>query len=238
MARAKQTERAEARRRYRAAVVDGTEPVEGDDESAVTAAPRPPAGRARTAAQPARVDRGGERPGFVAALRKAAGAPDILGDIRALPATAIHSKALWIPVLVVVATTVLFFIPGMQRNPIVALLGNIALQPPPMILPFLAGMLAPRGAWLAGGVVGLVNVLAYAILFASFTSSVETPLGFTYILAGDQKVAIAINALVTAVPFGILVGAFAGFYRRFLSLSSPPRQAARQAARSNQGRRR
>jgi hypothetical protein len=38
-----------------------------------------------------------------------------------------------------------------------------------------------------------------------------------------------VNALLSAVPFGILVGAFAGFYRRFLSASAPARQQARAA---------
>jgi hypothetical protein len=79
------------------------------------------------------------------------GPADILADIRALPAIAVHSKALWVPFAVIVGITALFFIPGVSANPIVVLLGSLALQPPPMILPFFGGMLAPRGAWLVGG---------------------------------------------------------------------------------------
>jgi hypothetical protein len=44
-------------------------------------------------------------------------------------------------------------------------------------------------------------------------------------MTSDQKVAIILNAIVTSVPFGLLVGAFAGFYRRFLAMSTPPRPA-------------
>jgi ABC-type dipeptide/oligopeptide/nickel transport system permease subunit len=47
----------------------------------------------------------------------------------------------------------------------------------------------------------------------------------------DQKVGVVVNAVVTSVPFGILVGAFSGFYRRFLAMSSPARQAPAKAKR-------
>ena len=143
------------------------------------------------------------------ALRRAAGPADIRADLRALPTIAIHSKALWVPLAVIAAVTALFFIPGISRNPLVALVG----------------MLAPRGAWLVGGIVALANAIAYGLLFGVFTNSVQTGLGFTYTMTSDQKVAIILNAIVTSVPFGLLVGAFAGFYRRFLAMSTPPRPA-------------
>ena len=53
-----------------------------------------------------------------------------------------------------------------------------------------------------------------------------TPLGFTYLVSADQKLAYAQNVLITAL-FGIAVGAFAGFYRRFLNRSASQRQASR-----------
>jgi hypothetical protein len=100
-----------------------------------------------------------------------------------------------------------------------------------MILPFFGGMLAPRGAWLVGGIVALANAAAYSLLFVAFTNSVQTGLGFTYVMTTDQKVGVVVNAVVTSVPFGILVGAFSGFYRRFLAMSSPARQAPAKAKR-------
>ena len=42
-------------------------------------------------------------------------------------------------------------IPALASNQLVALAGNVILQPPPMIIAFLAGMLAPRAAWLWAG---------------------------------------------------------------------------------------
>ncbi len=225
MARAKRTVRADARRRYRAtAPVDAT-PIEGDEELADAPvdkrSPARPerAGRASASAPP--------RPGFMSTFRAAAGRPMILEDVKALPQIAFHSKALWIPFLVIATSAVLFVIPGVNRNPFVTMLGTIALQPPPMIMPFLGGMLAPRGAWLVGGIIGLANSLGFIILVVANTNSQVTPLGWTYTVTSDQKVAYGISALMSAVPFGILVGAFAGFYRRFLSSSAPARQADR-----------
>jgi len=238
VARAKRTQRAEARRRYRS-VAGATEnpDLEMDEADALDTPADPPVRGSRTRrAEAGETARGSAaappRAGFMPALRRAAAPADIRADLRALPSIAIHSKALWVPLAVIGGVTALFFIPGISRNPLVALLGNLALQPPPMILPFLAGMLAPRGAWLAGGIVALANAIAYGLLFGVFTNSVQTGLGFTYVMTTDQKVGIIVNAVVTSVPFGLLVGAFAGFYRRFLAMSTPARPARTAPARS------
>jgi hypothetical protein len=118
-------------------------------------------------------------------------------------------------------------IPTLAANQIVVLAGNVILQPPPMIIAFLAGMLAPRGAWLMGGLLSVLAGIAYVIVVTVNTDVLMTPLGFTYVVSADQKIAYATNVLVTAPLFGIAVGAFAGFYRRFLNMSTPQRQAAR-----------
>ena len=238
MARAKRTERAEARRRNRSLAGAVVNPDQGMDEADAVEAPAaaparvPRARRAEAGAASRATAASPPRAGMLASLRRAAGPADVRADLRALPFIAIHSKALWVPLAIIGGVTALFFIPGISRNPLVALLGNLALQPPPMILPFLAGMLAPRAAWLAGGIVGLANAVAYALLFAVFTNSVQTGLGFTYLMTTDQKVGIMVNAILTSVPFGILIGAFAGFYRRFLAMSSPARPARTPPARA------
>jgi hypothetical protein len=237
VARAKRTERAEARRRHRSVTGVAESPELEIDEAETRGTSAAATSRGDRAKRPDGASTSRReaamppRPGFVAGLRRAAGPADVLADVRALPAIALHSKALMVPLAIIVAITALFFIPGVSANPIVVLLGSLALQPPPMIVPFLGGMLAPRGAWLVGGIVGLANALAYSLLFAVFTNSVQTGLGFTYVMTTDQKVGVVVNAVVTSVPFGILVGAFSGFYRRFLSMSSPARQAPAKAKR-------
>ncbi len=226
MARAKRTERAEARRRYRAATgdvaVEGEDAVETPDIPAA-ALPRGyrdrrPASSGEAAASSA------ARPGFLGALRAAAGPVDIRGDIRALPSILVRSKAGWVPALIILGTAVALMIPTLASNQLVALAGNVILQPPPMIIAFLAGMLAPRAAWLMGGLMGLLAGIAYVAVVTINTDVLVTPLGFTYMVTADQKLAYAQSVLVSAPVFGIAVGAFAGFYRRFLNMSTPQRQ--------------
>jgi hypothetical protein len=229
VARAKRTERSEARRRYRAA----TTGVAGDGDEALETPEIPAAAvprgyrdrRPASAADP--VSAASARPGFFGALRAAVGRVDIPGDLRALPSIILRSKAGWVPALAILVMTVALLIPSIASNQLVVLAGNVILQPPPMIIAFLAGMLAPRGAWLMGGLMSLLSGIAYVVVVTINTDVLVTPLGFTYVVSADQKLAYATNVLVTAPLFGIAVGAFAGFYRRFLNMSTPQRQAAR-----------
>jgi hypothetical protein len=228
VARAKRTQRSEARRRYRAA----TAGVAGEDET--LAAPEVPAAalprgarerRPASTAGPTPAAPG--RAGFLGALRAAAGPVDIRGDLRALPSIILRSRAGWVPALAILATTVALMIPTLATNSLVVMAGNIILQPPPMIIAFLAGMLAPRAAWLMGGLLGLLAGIAYVIVVTVNTDVLVTPLGFTYVVTTDQKISYATSALITSAFFGVAVGAFAGFYRRFLNMSAPQRQAPR-----------
>jgi len=227
VARAKRTERADARRRYR--VVTTGEP----DLDAAIEAPEVPAAalpREKRDRRPSGSAPGAPPPpraGFLGSLRAAAGPVDILGDLRAFPSVVLRSKAALIPGLVIVVTTAAMLIPALAANQLVVLAGNVILQPPPMIIAFLAGMLAPRAAWLLGGLAGLAAGAAYVLVVTASTDVLMTPLGFTYVVSTDQKLAYALNVLTTAPIFGIAVGAFAGFYRRFLNMSAPQRQAAR-----------
>lgn len=226
MARAKRTERAEARRRYRAATtaVEG----EGDELEAPSISPAALPREAR-APRPTQTEavQAPARPGFMGALRSAAGPVDIRGDLRALPSVLVRSKAGWVPALIILATTVAMMIPALAANQFVSLAGNVILQPPPMIIAFLAGMLAPRGAWLLGGIMATLAGIAWSVVVTATTNALITPLGFPYDVGTDQKVAYAVNVLMTAPIFGIAVGAFSGFYRRFLNMSAPQRQASR-----------
>jgi hypothetical protein len=226
VARAKRTERADARRRYRVAT-DGAPDVDAAGLPAVPAAAVPrdqrdrrPSGSAPGAPPP-------PRQGFLTSLRAAAGPVDIRGDLRALPSVVLRSKAALIPGAIIVGTTIAMMIPTLAANQFVVLAGNVILQPPPMIIAFLAGMLAPRAAWLMGGLAGLASGIAYILVVTLNTDVLMTPLGFTYLVSTDQKLAYAQNVLITTPVFGIAVGAFAGFYRRFLNMSAPQRQAGR-----------
>jgi hypothetical protein len=226
VARAKRTERADSRRRYRAATA-GAPDVDAAGLPAVPAAAVPrdqrdrrPSGSAPGAPPP-------PRSSFGNSLRAAAGPVDIRGDLRAFPSIVLRSKAALIPGAIIVGTTIAMMIPALAANQFVVLAGNVILQPPPMIIAFLAGMLAPRAAWLMGGLAGLASGIAYILVVTLNTDVLMTPLGFTYLVSADQKLAYAQNVLITAPVFGIAVGAFAGFYRRFLNMSAAQRQGSR-----------
>jgi hypothetical protein len=228
VARAKRTDRAEARRRYREATVATTDIVDDATEApAVPEAALPRDARERRSASTERRAGPPQRQGFAATLRAAAAPADIRGDLRAFPSIVLRSKAALVPGLVIVGTAAALFIPALASNQIVVLAGNVILQPPPMIIAFLAGMLAPRAAWLMGGLMAVLAGLAYVIVVTVNTDSLITPLGFTYVVTTSQKVAYAQSVLLSAPVFGIAVGAFAGFYRRFLNMSSPQREASR-----------
>ena len=230
MARAKRTERADARRRYRAATT-GAPDVDAAEMPAVPAAAVPRDQRDRRPSGSAPGAPPAQRQSFLTSLRAAAGPVDIRGDLRAVPSIVLHSKAALIPGLIVVATTVAMLVPALAANQFVAMAGNVILQPPPMIITFLAGMLAPRAAWLMGGLMGLLATVAYVVQYVVGADTLMTPLGFTVTLTPTDKVGLTTggipNTLFTGLVFGIAVGAFAGFYRRFLNMSAPQRQAAR-----------
>jgi hypothetical protein len=206
------------------AQLDGTSP-DVPAAKGVSPAAIPREARARTAptrpgqAQPA------ARLGLISSLRAAYGQADIIGDFKALPDIALHSRAIWLPGLLIVGTGLVMQLVGNSGGPIVQLLASLVLAPPPMVIAFLAGILAPRGAWLVGGIMSTFAALVYVGLSWAWSSVDVTPLGWTYVLTDAQKWAFATSVFIPAPVFGVAVGAFAGFYRRFLKLAGPPKDA-------------
>ncbi|MFZ5854327.1 MAG: hypothetical protein ACOYXS_07490 [Chloroflexota bacterium] len=231
MARAKTTDRAEARRRYRAqlAAAAGAD----TDEAATGGTDLGPEGRTGVGTNGRTGPRAGTgagtgtgtgttpRPSLLGALRTAAAPADIRGDLRALPVIARRTKSVWLPTVLILGTGAAFLVPTLAENEIVRFLAVAVLAPPPMIPAFLAGMLTPRGSWLVGGIAGLISGLTVVVLITVTPGATSTTSGLDF-----QNVGF----LVLAGPvFGMGVGAFAGFYRRFLALSAPPRRAARKS---------
>ncbi len=220
MARAKRTDRAEARRRYRAAIAAQLEAQaegEGDDdeapELAAAATPRVPRPRGTAQPEPAAAPRG-----FLGPLRAAAHPADIRGDIAALPHVARTSKAVWLPALVILGGGIIGVVPALRENAIGILAFQLAIYPPPMIPAFLAGMLAPRGAWLVGGLMGALSVIALVPFALTYEGSTAVP------FSPDLRTAFILQALLLSPITGMGVGAFSGFYRRFLRLAGPQPQ--------------
>jgi uncharacterized membrane protein len=237
VARAKRIDRAEARRRYRQTLaVESADTTIADETTASAGTAARPAKRGPTPSKATgSTASAGARPSLTAALRIAAQPADIRGDIAALPFLALHTKALWVPVLLTVASGIVFVVLGPQKNMIAVLAFQAFVVPPPMAASFLGGILAPRGSWLVGGIIGLAASIAFAAVALVYpdTSGVAGAVG-----EASQRQAAVLFGFVVSPGLGIAIGAFAGFYRRFLRLSNPTgQQRSSKSSRQRQGRR-
>ena len=296
MARAKRTDRADARRRYRGVQSEGpgTEDIDAEmtgtpDASTATARQvarrtaslqRPPAERGSGASQttlPA-----GQRPSFTAAFRAAARPFDIGSDIAYIPALILHTRAVWIPALAAIASGALFLASQpLGSNALANLAFQLFVLPPTIAGSFLAGILAPRATYIAGGIAALIGALVFSFAVAitpvslsaatitptaapasasapaapsGASAAPSTPASAAPSLSASpapaprasdaDKASAVFQSILLSVPFGIAIGAFGGYYKRFLYLSNPNRQrrAAEQqrqkTQRGQQGRRR
>lgn len=208
MARAKRTstERAAARRRYRAA----TEPAmfETDEETADSAPSH--------ASRPVRSTTDVVRVGIVAALRSSIHPIRVREDLAALPSL-VTNRALWLPVLVTIATTVAVVVTG-GKDAVTPFLFAYFVQTPALGGVFLAGFLAPRASWLLGAIVGLIAAVGYVAVLSLVPGSLDTT------RPGAAKIEeVAISAFLLSPIMGALFASLAAWYRRFLSLTNPNR---------------
>jgi hypothetical protein len=220
VARAKRTssERAAARRRYRAA----TDPIDADGGDAESEPSRSgPA--ARTTTDVVRV-------GIGTALRSSFRPLRVREDLAALPSL-IPNRALWVPVLITVATAVATTVTG-GSDVVTALLFTYFIVTPAIGGVFLAGFLAPRASWLLGIIVALVAAACYVVM--GVTGRLPAPFS-------EQFTKLPTEAIVTTLLVSPLIGAIfasaAAWYRRFLSLTNPNRgRRAQQAPKRTDGR--
>ena len=212
MARAKRTDRAAARRRYRAYAATATAEGEAD------AVPVPEAARRQRPSDSGRAAAAGtERPGTMAAFRMAYRPPRFREDLRLLPRL-IVSKAFLIPAALVLVAGVLMLTPLMSDRLVGIFVGAMVFVPPayspPLIAPFLSGFLAERASYLIGGMVGLVVVVMFAVYV--FVTPAEG------VGAAERAWAVA-QALTIEVPTAMLFASFAAYYKRLLRVWQPAR---------------
>lgn len=229
MARAKRTDRAAARRRYRSeqglAAFDSDAPLEPlDEEASPRSTDRGPAQQAPSA-----------RRSIGTAFREAFHPLDLRGDLRALPQL-IRGKALWIPIALTLATALLFMVvrPEGRADPasvIAFFLYQYFIVTPAIGGVFIAGFLAKRASWLLGVLVGLVGAVCYTLLILG---------GFVGVPPSAAPSALIQDVIVASFILSPVVGAFfaatAAWYRRFLYLSNPNRGRRADAARRPDGR--
>ena len=224
MARAKQTGRSEARRRYR----QSNAPVDGDDEllePGDKTEPERPSAKAAPA-RPADNRQPSGRLGFGASFRLAYHPPNIREDIRTLPST-LRSRGFIAAVLMVIVGGVVWYAYPVYSGSITA--WELLVLPGSALAPQLvAGFFAPRASYLLGLVVGLVQPIVYLLVNSS--PRVQE----AYLARGVNIPGIAVDqvalAFFNSVLMGALFAAMAAWYRRFLALSSQRSSAAARAA--------
>lgn len=220
MARAKNTQRAAARRRYRQDIRPNSLADDAylDDDD-------PPEARSAAAAQPAPSTRSGILGMF--------SRPDIRGDIRAFPQMMLTNKRLWIPfavLLVGFAVTAGYswgFIPPDSFN-LAALAFTLVLSPQALFVPFIGGFLAPRGAYLVGALIGVFDAILITVLAVG---PIQTDR--TLLLQQATQLGDLIAIFIVAILFATFAAGFASWYRRFLR-NSQDRAKANRAIRDQQ----
>lgn len=223
MARAKRTDRAEARRRHRAAqgLTDAElDAAEASDEAEARGIG--PRDRSSARTTPTKQAPPPQRIGIGNAFRLAFRPLDLRGDLVVFPSLALRSKALWLPILLTVGSTALVGTVGIRTADLAGVVANFLFQyfvfTPAIGGVFIAGFLAPRASWLFGIVVGLVAALCFAIVVTVFPSQLyDTP-------PSRQDLDASISGAFFLSPLmGALFASMAAWYRRFLALSSPNR---------------
>jgi hypothetical protein len=165
VARAKRTDRAEARRRYRAQLAaegreDELEPAEDGEAPVAQTAGRPLQRRAVPTAPPAPA-----RPGIGNAFRAAFHPANFREDIAAFPRLMRH-RSVWLPALISIGATAVLLVTG-GRDVVSALVYQYFIVTPPIGAIFLSGFLAPRASYLTGAFAGLVGAICLAVLVAA-----------------------------------------------------------------------
>lgn len=206
MARAKQTDRAEARRRYRQAnrLEAEAEPnVLDDDDRETVSAPR-----AKSATP--------ERPGITSSFRAAYHPANVREDLALLPQLLTSRAFLAAAGLVIAAAA---FVAILPTNSLAGFAFQTFVLPPAIAPIFVAGFFAPRASYLIGLVVSLIDAVAYAFLVIVIAPTIGTTA-----TPGPDVTSLVGTALLVGPISGVLFASAAAWYRRFLALSSRSRQ--------------
>lgn len=211
MARAKRTDRAEARRRHRAQLAEERHPDDVEEAQDETPAARSaPAARTR----PVQAAPPPARPSITYAFRTAFRPANVREDLAYLPTLVLGTKAVWLPVLLSVASAVTLAVGGL--NTFTLLFFQYFAYILPVGALFLAGFLAPRASYLAGFIVGAAATVVLAVTLASGILGDELD-------AEGLGSSIVVNGLITSTIGGMLVASAAAWYKRFLNLANPNR---------------
>lgn len=236
MARAKRTDRAEARRQYRAYLAAQAE-AQAAAEAEEVPAEDPGAPARPTRARDVEIAyKPGERLGIVGSIRAATRTPHYVDDLRNIGPLVVGTKAVW-PVAAICLISAAVAYPRINSqtvvadDPILSVIFQFVLYPLPLLPPMMAGFLAPRSTWLAGAIAALISTVTLIALVIATQFKIE---GSTTGITGANVLGITGGWLSVALPFGALIGAASGWYKRFLDVMGAGR--SRKVAKSSQKR--
>jgi hypothetical protein len=240
LARAKRTDRTEARRRHRAQQT--TDLAEDEDDEPVDAVEPSPARTSRRTVASARTRSSSAsgagpaarpaRPSFVGAARAAYRPANVREDLAALPRLLIHWSVLVSAALAIVGSAA-FVVSGSESTAttatttayIASMLVSLFVGPPPFGAALLIGFMLPRATWLVGLVFGLLASACFTVVVLAQ----PTPTG-----------SVSIPAILAQVwflgPIGTMFfAAGIAWYKRFLDLLNPNRGQRQQKPQPGRG---
>jgi hypothetical protein len=221
VARAKQTDRAEARRRHRVATritdepdVDGGDGRESNVPGTVPSQRRTAPSKASGPATPQ------GRVGITSAFRGAYRPLHLRDDLALLPQILLSRGFLAAAGLVLAGAIAFAIFPGYSGS---SLAWEYLVVPGNALAPVLvAGFFAPRASYLLGFIVGLLEAVAYNLV----VPYVAPQLG----VDASPVSGLLLVSLVSGSVSGMVFASVAAWYRRFLALSSPRRNAPARGA--------
>jgi hypothetical protein len=228
LARAKNTDRAAARRRHREQHRADEQQPAGTEVAVATATPSAvPAGPTTT---------------LGSTMRGSLRMPDVREDLRILPGMLLHTRKLWVPFIILIVSFILalllptttparllgdgLYVPAQAQTSVLpsgidrfaALFVQLTLPPTSLFVFFIGGFLAPRASYLVGAVLGIVDGLLWAAYVLIANASAQQMTGS----AAPQPTQIpdVIVLVLFAVFIGVLAAGFAAWYRNFLRQSN------------------
>ena len=206
MARAKRTDRSEARRKYRAYLQAQEEAAIADAESPDGATGTKSGSSVEAKTKRVESSQGvvpGARLGIFAAARAAYRTPHYRDDIRDIRSLVLHTKAVW-PVLLMCVAGGAYIVTrigkdGTTSDPLVTVIAEFLFVPVPLIPPMMAGFFAPKASWLAGLLAAFIATTAFLFVIA-FTTLKVTDTGTIAISSPSPNAPSASVAAASASP--------------------------------------
>jgi hypothetical protein len=254
VARAKRTDRAEARRQYRAYLAAeqakaAAAAAEAEDEAEAEPETAPGHGRwtfprmqrpspsTQTSARPASGSSQTKQPGIFGSFTGAIRPVHYGEDLRYAPTLITRTHAVWPPAAMCLLAVVVVLASTDQMLLGIALL---IVTPYPLLTAMVAGFLAPKASWLAGAIAGILSGASFSFVLLVAENRLSTDPAAQSTL-GANLPAWIVQSILYGAFFGVAVGAVSAWYKRFLSTAfqPKPRQSqskSRQSQRNRQSR--